>query len=128
MGRFTILPFREAPSPPYGRGLMTDRLSRLHWKDDEMAYLEITLQVDGDRRNAAAEVYKRFRAAFLESVPGARSKELLVRDEDVQVLHQFGSVAEANAYLGSSLFAQDVVGALIPLLSADPEIRVYEAA
>jgi hypothetical protein len=93
-----------------------------------MAYLEITLQVDGDRRSAAAEVYKQFRAPFLASVPGARSKELLVRDEDVQVLHEFSSVAEANAYLRSDLFAQDVVSALTPLLSGDPEIRIYEAA
>lgn len=93
-----------------------------------MAYLEITLQVDGDRRSDAAKVYEQFRAPFLDSVPGARSKELLIRDEDVQVLHQFSSVAEASAYLETDLFAKDVVGALTPLLSADPEIRIYEAA
>jgi hypothetical protein len=32
-------------------------------------------------------------------IPGALSKELLIREEDVQVLHGFKSVADAKAYL-----------------------------
>ena len=58
--------------------------------------------------------------------PGATSKELLVRDEDVQVLHGFETAADAKAYLASELFTRDVVGGLAPLLSAAPDVRVYE--
>jgi len=55
-----------------------------------MTYLEITLQVDAANRAAAAGVYQQYKQPFLDTVDGATSKELLVRDEDVQVLHGFG--------------------------------------
>lgn len=93
-----------------------------------MAYLEVTLQVNESDRPAAAEVYTKYRQPFLDTVPGAKSKELLVRDEDVQVLHGFASVSDAEAYLKSDLFTQDVVSGLSPLLQADPEIRIYQSA
>lgn len=64
--------------------------------------------------------------AYLEAVPGAESKYLLLRDEDVQVLHGFDSRASAENYLASKLFGNDVVGELKPYLMADPEIRIYE--
>lgn len=92
-----------------------------------MAYLEITLQVDPANRAAAAEVYKKYKQPFLETVPGATSKQLLVRDEDVQVLHGFQSVADAQAYLASDLFTRDVAGGLSPLLKTEPEVRIYDA-
>ncbi|NUS23793.1 MAG: hypothetical protein HOV92_06185 [Streptomyces sp.] len=92
-----------------------------------MAYLEITLQVDPVQRVAAAGVYEKYKQAFLDTVPGAMSKELLIRDEDVQVLHGFRSVADAEAYLVSELFARDVVSGLSPLLKASPDARVYES-
>ncbi|MFD8380846.1 hypothetical protein ACFV2X_20240 [Streptomyces sp. NPDC059679] len=91
-----------------------------------MAYLEITLQVDPANRVAAAGVYEKYKQPFLETVPGATSKELLVRDEDVQVLHGFQTVADAQAYLASDLFTRDVVGGLSPLLKAAPEVRLYD--
>jgi hypothetical protein len=53
---------------------------------------------------------------------------LLVRDDDVQVLHGFDTAAHANAYLKTGLFTSDVVGALEPLLDAAPDIRIYKAA
>jgi hypothetical protein len=93
-----------------------------------MAYLEITLKVDAKDRPAAADVYGKYKQPFLTGIPGAQSKELLVRDEDVQVLHGFDSVAHANDYLGSQLFTADVVRELGPLLQADPEIRVFDIA
>ena len=61
-----------------------------------MAYLEITLKVAEGNRVAAAGVYQKYKQPFLDTVPGARSKELLVRDEDVQVLHGFSAVSEAS--------------------------------
>jgi len=93
-----------------------------------VAYLEITLEVDEVDRPAAAGVYQKYKQPFLDTVAGASSKELLVRDEDVQVLHGFDTVADAQAYLSSELFTQDVVGGLSPLLKADPEIRIYQGA
>jgi hypothetical protein len=93
-----------------------------------MAILEITLAVDDDNRSAAAAVYNKYREPFLNGVKGATSKQLFVRDEDVQVLHGFTSVEDANAYLSSELFTADVVGELSPLLASDPDTRVYEEA
>jgi hypothetical protein len=93
-----------------------------------MAYLEITLQVDPAHRVAAAGVYEKYKQPFLGTVPGALSKELLVRDEDVQVLHGFRTVADANTYLASDLFTRDVVGGLSPLLKAAPDARLYDTA
>ncbi|MFC8538182.1 hypothetical protein ACFUJY_30310 [Streptomyces sp. NPDC057249] len=91
-----------------------------------MAYLQITLQVDPAHRAAAAGVYEQYKQPFLDSVPGAISKELLVRDDDVQVLHGFRTTADASAYLTSELFTRDVVGGLSPLLKADPDVRLYD--
>ena len=93
-----------------------------------MAYLEITLQIDPKDRSAAAGVYTRYKQPFLTDVPGARSKELLVRTEDVQVLHGFDSVTHANEYLTSHLFTNDVVRELQPLLQANPDIRIFDVA
>lgn len=92
-----------------------------------MAYLQINLNVATKDRPAAAAVYSQFRAPFLAQAKGAKSKELLIRDEDVQVLHGFDSVENAQAYLASALFKQDVVTALGPLLKSPPEVRVYTA-
>jgi hypothetical protein len=93
-----------------------------------MAYLEITLHVDPANRAAAAGVYQQYKQPFLATVPGATSKELLVRDDDVQVLHGFATAADAQAYLASELFTRDVVGGLAPLLSTAPDVRIYDAA
>ncbi len=90
-------------------------------------YLQITLEVADKNRDAAAGVYTEFKEPFLNSVPGAESKSLLVRKEDVQVLHGFSSMEAAESYLASDLFKNDVVDALTPLLDAAPEIRIYEA-
>ena len=93
-----------------------------------MAYLQITLKIDPVNRPAAAGVYQRYKAPFLNTIAGAKSKELLVRDEDVEVLHGFDTAEQAKAYLKSRLFSSDVVGALKPLLDAEPDVRIYEAA
>ncbi|NRB42215.1 MAG: hypothetical protein HRU20_27725 [Pseudomonadales bacterium] len=90
-------------------------------------YLQITLKVADENREAAAGVYKKYLNPFLSSVDGAESKSLLVRDEDVQVLHGFSSKQATQAYLNSDIFSKGVVSELAPLLSADPEVRIYEA-
>ncbi len=92
------------------------------------AYLEITLKISEKNRTAAAGVYKDYRLPFLTEIKGAETKALLVRDDDVQVLHGFDNADNAQAYLKSDLFNQDVVKNLKPLLDADPEIRIYTVA
>lgn len=93
-----------------------------------MTYLQITLKIAPTHRPAAAGIYQRYKAPFLDTVAGARSKDLLVRDDDVQVLHGFDTPEQANAYLRSRLFSADIVTALTPLLDAAPDVRIYEQA
>lgn len=95
--------------------------------NSQTAYLEITLKVDPKDRPAAAAVYTKYKAPFLKTIDGANSKELLVRDDDVQVLHGFASTSQAEAYLKNDMFTKDVVSALGPLLKAPPEVRIYAA-
>jgi hypothetical protein len=90
------------------------------------AFLEITMKVANANRPKAGAVYAKYKPPFLATVAGAESKELLIRDEDVQVLHSFDSRASAETYLTSKLFGDDVVSELKPFLMADPEIRIYE--
>jgi len=92
------------------------------------AYLEITLMINDSDRPTAARIYNKYKQTFLEKIAGAQSKELLIRQEDVQVLHGFDTIENAGAYLKTELFVDDVVEALAPLLKANPEIRIYAVA
>lgn len=92
------------------------------------AYLEITMKISEGNRPAAAKVYTDYRGPFLEKIVGALTKELLLRDEDVQVLHGFDSVENAKAYLESELFKNDVFVGLKPLWDAEPCVRIYSVA
>ena len=67
------------------------------------AYLEITMVVNPENRPAAAKVYNDYRQPFLDNIEGALTKELLVREEDVQVIHGFDSLEHAKAYLETDL-------------------------
>ncbi len=92
-----------------------------------MAYLQITLDISNENRAAAAGIYQKYKTPFLTTIDGATSKELLIRDQDVQVLHGFKTVAQAQAYLNSPLFTQDVVAGLKPYLNSAPDVRIYDA-
>lgn len=92
-----------------------------------MVYMQITLKVSAANRSAAAAVYQQYKTLFLSTVAGAKSKELLQRPDDVQVLLGFDTEANASAYLQSALFTVDVVNELTPLLDAAPEVRLYLA-
>lgn len=92
---------------------------------DVKAYLEITMTIPEENRAAAAKVYTDYRGPFLAQIEGALTKQLLVRDEDVQVLHGFDSVEHAQAYLESAMFTDDVAKGLAPTWSADPRIVIY---
>lgn len=92
------------------------------------AYLQITMKISNYNRPAAAKVYTDYRQPFLDSINGALTKDLLIRDEDVQVLHGFDSAENAQAYLSSELFQNDVFVGLKPLWDADPEVKIYTVA
>ncbi len=59
------------------------------------AYLEITLKIDDVDRSNAAGVYVKYKKAFLDTISGALSKELLLREDDVQLLHGFAGKGDA---------------------------------
>ena len=92
------------------------------------SYLEITMKIDEANRPAAAKVYTDYRQPFLDTIEGALTKDLLVRDEDVQVLHGFDSAEHAKAYLSSAMFQNDVFVGLKPLWNADPDVKIYTVA
>lgn len=104
---------------------LTSMTMAIDKKKETGAYLEITLDISDENRAAAAGVYVKYKKPFLRQIEGATSKELLLRTEDVQVLHGFETSAEAKAYLSTELFENDVVRELKPYLQADPEIRIY---
>ena len=89
---------------------------------------EITLKIDEANRPAAAKVYIDYRQPFLDTIEGALTKDLLIRDEDVQVLHGFDSAEHAQAYLSSGMFKNDVFVGLQPLWGADPDVKIYAVA
>lgn len=88
-------------------------------------YLEITMVIQAEKREAAAKIYSDYRKPFLEQIKGAVSKKLLVREEDVQVLHGFDSLESAQAYLESEMFQNDVFVGLKPLWTGTPEVKIY---
>lgn len=92
------------------------------------AFLEITLKVSGADRDKAGAVYEKYKEKVLTTVPGAEGKDLLVRAEDVQVLHTFQSRATAEGFLKSPLFGNTIAPELAPFLKAAPEIRIYDLA
>ncbi|MFK8039083.1 MAG: hypothetical protein AB8B74_12385 [Crocinitomicaceae bacterium] len=94
-------------------------------KKETTAYLEITLDIKPENRGSAAGIYLKYKQPFLTQINGATSKELLLRTEDVQVLHGFESEDQAKAYLTTKLFENDVVRELKPFLQSNPEIRIY---
>ena len=92
------------------------------------AYLNISLKIAEANRLEAAKVYSRYKQPFLDNIPGALSKELLIRKENVVVLHGFSSATDAGNYLGSELFTNDVVSGLKPFLEDHPVIEIYSVA
>ena len=89
------------------------------------AYLQITLDIPDESHPAVAKVYNDYRRPFLDTIEGAVSKNLLIRTEDVQVLHGFDSVEHAQNYLQSDMFKNDVLVGLQPLWKQDSDVRIY---
>lgn len=92
-----------------------------------MVYLQITMTIPLEKRTTAAEIYQKYKPPFLNTIQGAVSKELLVRELDVQVIHGFETLNNAESYLQSELFTNDVVIELKPLFTTAPDIRIYQS-
>lgn len=92
------------------------------------AYLEITMVIDEDNRPAASKVYTTYKQPFLSQIKGAVTKDLLIRTEDVQVLHGFASEEDAKNYLASDMFKNDVFVGLKGLWKKDPDVKIYTVA
>ncbi len=90
------------------------------------AFLEITMNINEENRPAAAKVYTTYKQPFLSEINGAVTKDLLIRPEDVQVLHGFTSTEAANEYLKSEMFQNDVFVGLKGLWTTEPEVKIYE--
>ena len=56
------------------------------------SHLEITMVVKEKNRESVSKVYYDYKESFLKSINGALIKDLLVRDENIQVLHGFDSI------------------------------------
>ena len=84
------------------------------------------MTINPENRPAAAKIYFDYRQPFLDNIEGALTKELLIRDEDVQVIHGFDSMEHARAYLETDLFKTKVAPGLQPTWAAEPDIRFYE--
>ncbi|MFG1755487.1 hypothetical protein [Streptosporangium sandarakinum] len=54
--------------------------------------------------------------------------EAVHRDPGARRQAGLATVADAQAYLSTELFTQDVVTALQPYLNAAPDVRIYETA
>lgn len=89
------------------------------------AYLEITMIIDNANIPAAAKAYNDYKQPFLAKIEGAISKDLLVHEEDVQVLHGFNSLENAQAYLQSEMFKEDVFVGLKDLWQQEPKVKIY---
>lgn len=92
------------------------------------AFLQVTMRIPDENRKAAAKVYTEYRQPFLNTIPGAVSKQLLVNDNDVQVLHGFDSAQHAQDYLKSDMFTKHVFPGLKPTWKGDPEVRIFAVA
>jgi len=90
------------------------------------AFLEMTLKVRPQNRSEAASVYVKYRKPFLSEIPGAQSKRLLIRSEDLQILYGFRKTEYAKAYLESNFFVNKITKDLEPYLETEPEARIYD--
>lgn len=87
------------------------------------SYLEITFKIDDLNRTNVVEVYNQYKVPFLENIKGAILKEILTRNQDIQVLHCFESEEDAH-----DLLKNDLSRALNPYLKEAPDLRIYTIA
>lgn len=72
------------------------------------------MTINPENRTVAAKAYTDYLQPFLDIIEGAPTKELIIRDDDIQVIHGFDSIEHAKAYLDSNLFKNKVTAGLHP--------------
>lgn len=72
------------------------------------------MTINPENRTVAAKAYTDYRQPFLDIIEGAPTKELIIRDDDIQVIHGFDSIEHAKAYLDSNLFKNKVTAGFHP--------------
>lgn len=81
------------------------------------------MQISEANRPAAVKVYTDYRQPFLDTIEGALTKDLLVRDEDVQVLHGFDSVERVKGLPGKRPVQRRRRNRLGPYVGRRPQHR-----
>ncbi|WP_312191976.1 hypothetical protein [Sphingobacterium sp.] len=89
-------------------------------------YLQITLKINAAEKGKISGVYDRFKTSFLDQINGATSNELLIGEEYFQLLYGFHTREDAQAFLSTELYNNDILIALKPLMLNNPEIRIYD--
>ena len=94
----------------------------------EKAYLSVNMKIDSSRLPEVTKVYTNYWEKFLRTIHGARTKDLVIRNEDVQILHSFNSVEDAVGFLSSEMFQRAVFIDLQPYWNDELNVRIYTAA
>ncbi|WP_104381543.1 hypothetical protein [Sphingobacterium sp. HMA12] len=89
------------------------------------AYLQITLKINNSDKGAVSGIYDKFRDSFLDQVKGATSIELLIGNGYIQLLHVFDTAEDAQAFLSTELYNNEILLALKSLMVDTPMISVY---
>ena len=92
------------------------------------AYLQIVLKANSSSRGELTNTYNKLRDLFPEQIKGAKTQELLLSDEEVQLLYGFDTFEDAEAFLSTELYNNIILPALKPLISNNPEIKIYNVA
>ncbi|MGJ1290427.1 hypothetical protein I6I97_21535 [Sphingobacterium multivorum] len=92
------------------------------------AYLQIVLKMNSSNRGELTSTYHKFKDLFREQIKGAKTQELLFSDEDIQLLYGFDTYEDAEAFLSTELYNNIILVALKPLISNNPEIKIYHVA
>lgn len=94
----------------------------------EKAYLSVNMKIDSGKLPEVTRVYTSYWEQFLKTIHGARTKDLVIRNEDVQILHSFNSVEDAVGFLSSEMFQKAVFIDLQPYWNDELNVRIYTAA
>jgi len=92
------------------------------------AYLQIVLKMNSSNRGELTSTYNKFKDLFQEQIKGAKTQELLFSDEDIQLLYGFDTFEDAEAFLSTELYNNVILVALKPLISNNPDIKIYNVA
>jgi hypothetical protein len=88
-------------------------------------FVQVTLAIPESRREEAiTRIFLPARQRFLDRSPGAVSMDLLVREEDVQLLHGFDTFENSRVYLDSGFF-RDLIGQLGETAEKEPVTALY---